>query len=377
MNFEHSEDRRMLEDTLRRYLAEQYDIGTRNRIAYGPQGYSPEKWAELAELGIVGALFPEAAGGFGGSGFDIAVVFEALGRALCPEPFLGAMLAGRALAAGGEAHAGTLAAVVDGTLIGAFAHEEEGSHYELSHVTTQARETAGGWVLSGAKSVVIQAEAAGIFIVTARLSGTADVADGIGVFAVPAGSAGLQVRGYNTVDGGRAGELRLDEVPLPASALIARDAVAFALIDDLAARANLALAAEGLGTMEVLKEATVEYLKVRKQFGTAIGKFQALQHRMADLVVRIEQTRSAVINAAAWPDDPAKRARALAAARVTVAESGRRVAEEALQMHGGIGITWEMPVSHYAKRLTMIGHQFGDEDYHLARYIVLSRGAAA
>lgn len=377
MDFEHTEDRRMLEDTLRRYLTEQYDITTRNSVAYDAQGYSPDKWTEMAELGIIGALFSEAEGGFGGAGFDIALVFEELGRALCPDPFLGALLGGKTLAAGNDDHHAKLDAVIDGSLIVALAAEEVSSYYDLLYVETSAKPDGQDWVLNGAKSVVPHAETAGLLIVTARISGDVGDTDGLGIFAVPADTNGLQVLGYNTIDGGRAGEVLLNSVTLPASALIARDGDAAALLVDIAGYAHLALSAEALGVMEVMKTSTMEYLQTRKQFGVTIGKFQVLQHRMVDLVLEIEQARSSVINAATLPADMIQRRKFLAAAKMTVSEAGTKVVEESIQMHGGIGMTWEMPLSHYAKRLTMIGHQFGDEDFHLAQYIALSKETAA
>ena len=375
MDFKLNEDRRMLEETLTRFLADKYEISKRNEIAYSEVGHSPEIWQEIAELGIIGALFTEDEGGFSGQGFDIALVFEALGRALCPEPFLGALLTGKALAAGGVNHATMLGEIVTGAKIGAVAFEEEASHYELAHVSTTAQKVADGYELSGTKSVVTHAQNADVIIVSARLSGKVDDEAGLALFVVPANANGLSIRDYNNVDGGRAGEVILTHVKLGSNALIAEGEAAFALLETLAGYAHLALSAEGLGIMEEMKLQTLEYLKLRNQFGVAIGKFQVLQHRMVDMVLEIEQARSAVINAATLADDAVIRGKNLSAAKLTIGETGHKVAEEAIQLHGGIGMTWEMPVSHYAKRLIMIDHQFGDEDYHLARYIELSKSA--
>ena len=363
----------MLDETLTRFLADKYEIIKRNEVAYSEMGHDTKIWQEIAELGIIGALFTEAEGGFSGEGFDIALVFEALGKALCPEPFLGALLAGKALVAGGVEHAAMLEEIVTGAKIGAVAFEEEASHYELAYVSTKASKTADGYELDGIKSVVTHAQNADVIIVSARLSGEVDDEAGLALFAVPAGIDGLSIQDYNNVDGGRAGEVILSNVKLSANALIAEGDAAFALLETLAGYAHLALSAEGLGIMEVMKLQTLEYLKLRNQFGVAIGKFQALQHRMVDLVLEIEQARSAVINAATLSDDPVIRGKNLSAAKLTIAETGLKVAEEAIQLHGGIGMTWEMPISHYAKRLVMIDHQFGDEDHHLARYIELSK----
>lgn len=373
MNFELTEDRRMLEETLTRILRDKYDIESRNAAAYSDVGHSAEIWAELAELGIIGALFTEDEGGFSGEGFDIALVFEALGKVLCPEPFLGALLAGKALVAGGKNHTESLEAIITGTKIGAVAFEEEISHYQLECVATTAKKTTTGYQLNGVKSVVTHIQAADIVIVSARISGEIDDKNGLALFALSTDADGISIRDYNNVDGGRSGELILSNVSVDENALLAEGSAAYALLETLAGYAHLALSAEGLGIMEVIKLQTLEYLKLRNQFGVAIGKFQVLQHRMVDLVLEIEQARSAVINAATMVADDITRTKNLSAAKLTVAETGTKVAEEAIQMHGGIGMTWEMPVSHFAKRMVMINHQFGDEDYHLARYIQLSK----
>jgi alkylation response protein AidB-like acyl-CoA dehydrogenase len=377
MNFEHTEDRRMLADTLDRFIAEQYGFETRDRIARSEQGYSPEVWSQLAEIGAIGALFPEADGGFGGAGFDIAVVFECLGRGLVVEPFLGALLVGRAIAAAGTAaQKQTLASLIDGSIIAALAHDEPGAHYEMSRVVTRAERTKDGWVLHGAKAVVQQGEQAGLFLVSARTAGDSDAEQGISLFLVPADANGIALRGYRKIDGGRAADLKLDGVQLGADALLGSEGQGYALLEQAVGYGVLALCAEALGAMDFARKATLEYLQTRKQFGVPIGSFQALQHRMADLLLEIEQARSAVINAAAAIDaGRITRERALSAAKFTIGRVGALVAEESIQMHGGIGMTWELPLSHYAKRLVMIDHQLGDEDHHLERYIALGRGA--
>ncbi|AJY11734.1 acyl-CoA dehydrogenase [Burkholderia dolosa] len=379
MDFQHTEDRRMLADTLNRFIAEQYPFAVRDRIAQSADGFDRAMWRRFAELGAIGALFDEADGGFGGAGFDIAVVFECIGRGLVVEPFLGALLAGRALSlAGGDAHRAKLAALIDGSASAAFAHDEPGSHYELTHVRTRAERAGDGWVLTGAKGVVDQAAQAAFFVASARVSGDADDAAGIGLFVVPADAPGVSLRDYRKIDGGRAAEVRFERVALPADAALGdRDGdgdAGAALLERVLGYGLLALSAEALGAMDVAKDATLEYLRTRRQFGAPIGSFQALQHRMADLLIEIEQARSAVINAAAQLDaDRAVRERALAAAKYSIGRIGTLVAEESIQLHGGIGMTWELPLSHYAKRLVMIDHQLGDEDHHLARYIALSK----
>ncbi|MEB2525193.1 acyl-CoA dehydrogenase [Burkholderia multivorans] len=377
MDFQHTEDRRMLADTLNRFIDEQYPFAVRDRIAQSADGFDRAMWRRFAELGAVGALFPEADGGFGGAGFDIAVVFECLGRGLVVEPFLGTLLAGRALSlSGGDAHRAMLAALIDGSASAAFAHDEPGSHYELTTVRTRAERTGDGWVLTGAKGVVDQAAQATFFVVSARVAGRDDDAAGIGLFVVPANAAGVSLRDYRKIDGGRAAEVRFERVALPADAALGDHdgEQGAALLERVLGYGLLALSAEALGAMDVAKAHTLDYLRTRKQFGMPIGSFQALQHRMADLLLEVEQARSAVINADAQLDAPRDvRERALAAAKYTIGRIGTLVAEESIQLHGGIGMTWELPLSHYAKRLVMIDHQLGDEDHHLARYIALSK----
>ena len=380
MNFEHSEDRRMLADSLNRFIAEQYAFDARDRIAKSAHGFSKEIFQNFAELGVIGALFSETDGGFGGSGFDIAVVFEALGRGLVVEPLLGAVMVGEAIsAAGNDAQKEKIGDIVNGVTVAAFAHDEADTHYERTRVATQAERSGDGWVLQGAKAVVPQGEQADLFLVSARTSGNVDDEAGISLFLVPAKTAGLSVRGCPAIDGGRVAELTLDGVTLGADALLGAQGQGAATLERAIGRGVLALCAEALGAMEAAKTATLEYLRTRKQFGLLIGSFQALQHRMADLLLEIEQARSAVINAAAAIDgaDRVARERALSAAKFSIGRIGALVAEESIQMHGGIGMTWELPLPHYAKRLVMIDHQLGDEDHHLQRYIALGKELAA
>lgn len=370
MDFNHTEDRRMLADTLGRYLQQRYPIETRHVISGSDAGWSRDQWAALAEMGIVGSLFDEDAGGFGGSGFDIAAVFEQLGTALVVEPFLGTLMAGRVLA-GGAGSDSLIADVIAGTEILAFAHEEPQSRYDLAQVAMRAERAGDGWTLTGTKAVVPQIEAATRIVVSARIAGTPGDETGIGLFLVDAAAAGLSIRGYPLIDGGRAGELMLDRTP---ATCLAEDG--YGLVEDAVAAGIVALAWEAVGIMDVLKAQTLDYLRTRKQFGVPIGKFQALQHRMATVALEIEQARSAAINAAAaLGGERVARERAVSAAKFTIGRVGTIVAEEAIQLHGGIGMTWELPLSHYAKRLTMIGHQLGDEDHHLSRFVALGRAA--
>ncbi|MBD7960372.1 acyl-CoA dehydrogenase family protein [Comamonas avium] len=376
MNFEHTEDRRMLADTLNRFVSEQYGIEHRNQLAYGQEGHSPALYAQFAELGAIGALFPEDAGGFGGAGFDISVVFEALGRGLVAEPLLDALVVGQALiAAGSESQKAKLQDIIAGDLICALAHDEPGSHYELHNVSTTATQTASGWVLNGTKGVVALGEKADLLLVSARTGGSQLDASGISLFLVDGSAAGLSKRGYQRFEGGRAADITFNNVQVPADSLVGAQGKGYAVLEHISGYALLALASESLGAMDVAKQHTLEYLQTRKQFGVAIGTFQALQHRMADVLLEIEQARSAVINAASAVDTAqgAAKEKVLSAAKYTVGYVGTKVAQESIQLHGGIGMTWELPLAHYAKRLVMIDHQFGDEDHHLARFIALGQ----
>jgi alkylation response protein AidB-like acyl-CoA dehydrogenase len=374
MNFAYTEERRMLADSLNRYIAERYGIEVRRQICKSGEGFSAFMWEQFAELGAIGALFRETDGGFGGAGFDIAVVFEALGRGLVVEPFLpSAVLVGSAIAfAGNDAQKNLLAGIIEGRTVATLAHSEPESHYEMARVQTRAVRAAVGWVLTGDKAVVPLGDQAQWLLVSARTDGEADDEHGLSLFILPTNTFGVTVRGYPTIDGGRAAEVHFDHVKLSADALLGAEGRAISTLEHAVGRGLLALCAEALGAMEVAKQCTVEYLQTRKQFGVPIGSFQALQHRMANLLLEIEQARSAVINAAAaLESDRVTRERALSAAKYSIGRIGTLVAEECIQLHGGIGMTWELPLTHYAKRLVMIDHQLGDEDYHLARFIAL------
>ncbi|MFG6517558.1 acyl-CoA dehydrogenase family protein [Sulfitobacter sp. 1A13496] len=375
MNFDLTDERQMLQDSLRRFLRDKYDTETRNRILESETGYSTEIWEGLAELGVIGALFTEEQGGFGGAGFDLAVVFEELGRAGVVEPLLdSAVLAGGLIAdLGTEEQQEHIEQLIGGALQLAFAHGEPGSRYDLERVTTSATQNGDQIVLSGRKAVVANAEAADMLVVSARESGEAGDRDGISLFLVPADAKGLSVTGYALLAGGRAAEVTLDDVTLPESARLGAPGKAFDAIETRTAMATAALCAETLGAMETACDLTREYLGTRKQFGRPIGSFQALAHRMADLLIDLEQARSAVINAAGHlEDDRASRERHVSAAKNLMGRVGRLVAEDTIQMHGGIAMTQEYELAHIAKRIIMADHRFGDVDHHLERFIALS-----
>ncbi|HEY0648477.1 acyl-CoA dehydrogenase [Phenylobacterium sp.] len=377
MDFNPTADQQMLADTLRRFATERYPLEARTKLAGTPPGYSLEAWKQYAELGALGALFDPEVGGYGGGPDDIATVFEALGSGAVVGPFLACLMSGTCLASAGGAVAETLLnAVIAGDAVVAYAHQEPASRYELSHVETAAVADAGGWRLSGAKAVVSHGDAADQILVSARTSGATGDALGISLFLVPAGSPGLSIRGYVGVDGARSAEVVLDQVVLGPEGLLGDAGGALELIESATGAGIIALCAEGLGALDVVKDMTAEYLRTRKQFGQPIGSFQALQHRMATVLIEIEQARSALTNAvAAFGGPRVPRERALSAAKYTVGRVAALVAEEAVQLHGGIGMTWELPLSHYVKRLVMLDHLLGDVDHHLERYIALGRAA--
>ena len=353
MDFTLTDDRRMLSDSLTRFLADKYSIEHRIKVAYEAPFHDTGKWADMAELGVLHALASEEAGGFGGAGFDITVVFEALGRALNPEPVLGTLMASRLMAAAGADQESLL----DGSTRYAVAIGEIDAPYALDEIECEAK----GDKLSGRKSMVYGGNDADVFLVAAKNGGK------ISVYEVKAADA--DVTGYGLIDGGGAAEVMLDNTP---ATLVLEDA-AGALQDALDAGA-LALCAEAVGLMDVTNDILLDYLRTRKQFGIAIGKFQALQHRAVDVVAEIEQARSITIYAASrmGEDD---QSRAVSMAKNLIGRAAKLCAEEAVQMHGGIAMTWEYPVSHMAKRLIMIDHQLGDTDYHLERVMAADMAA--
>ena len=370
MDFSLAEERRLLQDTIRRYLSKEYTFDARRAHSQSPEGFSRAAWRQMAELGLLGLAIPEDDGGMGGDAFDIMLVMECFGRALVVEPYLASVVlgAGTLVAAGSAAQkAQWLPAVAGGEKLLAFAHGEAGSRYETRHVATKAQRQGGGWKLDGAKAVVQNGDSADALLVSARTSGSERDLRGISLFLVDAKARGITTRAYATQDGSRAAEMRFDGVALGADALVGVADEAHPVIERAIQRANAALCAEALGIIDALNEATLEYLKTRQQFGQPIGKFQALQHRMADMTIRAVEARSMAIVAAsgAKHDDPLEAARMVSAAKALVGQAARFVGQQAIQLHGGIGVTDELIVSHWFKRLTMINATFGDADHHL------------
>jgi alkylation response protein AidB-like acyl-CoA dehydrogenase len=372
MQLAYNDDHRMLSETLERFVTREYAFETRDAAANSETGYSPELWAQFAELGIIGALFTEEAGGFGGRGADIALVFEGIGKGIVAEPFHAVLRGGSCLAAGNDDQRALLENVIAGESLVTLAYCEAGSDYAADQVGTTATRDGDGWIIDGSKVAVPFGDVADTIIVSARTSGNTRDRNGISLFVVPRSAEGIGSSSYLNVDGGASADLAFDQVRVGDDALLGSADQGCAILDAALNRGLLALSAESLGVMSVTADMTVDYLRERKQFGVHIGSFQALQHRIVEVIIAIEQARSAVANAAsALDEDEQTAARTLSAAKYTTGHTGRRTSEEAIQMFGGNGMIWEVPVAHYAKRLVMIDHELGDEDFHLQRYIAL------
>ncbi len=357
MNFELTDEQRMLQDTLRRMLA-------------SSQGSA---WQPLAEQGVFAALFSEQYGGLGGSGFDIAVVFEELGRAATIDPVLdSALLCGWLIAeVASETHSELLADIVSGEVQLAFAHTEPASRYALSHVETTIEQRAQQQVLNGQKSVVVNARCAGYLLVSAR-DEAADDHYCIALYLVPANSSGISMYHYEMSGGGQAAEVTFENVAVSSADCLSADALP--PIESAVAAALVAQCADTLGAMETVMSMTTDYLGTRQQFGRPLATFQALSHRVADMLIELEQARSAVILAAGHLDaDPVTRDLHGSAAKNLVGRVGQLIAEESIQLHGGIGMTDEYQLGKYARRIIMADHRFGDIDYHLERFIELGK----
>lgn len=372
MDFDLSEEQRLLKDSVEGLLADSYDFDQRKKYAKEKGGWSKTVWNKLAEQGLLGLPFSEDDGGFGAGAVETSIVMEALGRALLLEPYLATVvLGGGFLRHGGSAEqkAVHIPSIIDGSKTLAFAQLEKNSRYNLADVATTAKKKGAGWVIDGEKFVVLQGETADTLIVTARTKGSQRDRSGIGVFLVPANAKGVTIKGYPTQDGMRAADIRFEGVEVGADAAIGDPENGLPLVERVVDEARVALCAEAVGAMDESLKSTVEYLKTRKQFGVAIGQFQTLQHRAADMFVALEQARSMSIFASMASDfqDAKEREKAVAAAKVQIGKSLKFVGQQAIQLHGGVGMTMELKIGHYFKRLTMIESTFGDTDYHLRR----------
>ncbi|MFM1987516.1 MAG: hypothetical protein RJA99_473 [Pseudomonadota bacterium] len=376
MDFELSEEQRQLADSVGRYLADHYDFESRKKIVRSDAGSSDAVWKQLADFGVLAIPFSEEAGGFGGGAVDLMSAMQAIGQALVVEPVLATLLAGRLIDRTGSAaqKAEILGGVVDGSRRLAFAHVEDGARFNLAHVSATASRAGDGWVLDGVKRVVVGAPLADALVVSARTSGSPGDAHGVSLFVVPADAKGVSTTPYRNIDNQRAADVKLDGVQVSASALLGAEGGAMPAIEEATDFAIALQCAEAVGAMQYANETTLEYLKTRKQFGQPIGAFQALQHRMVEMYVTTEQARSMSYLACSKVDttpDAAERARIVSAAKIKIADACRQISQEAIQLHGGMGMTEEMKVSHTFRRLTMIAQQLGDADHHLDRFAAL------
>ncbi|HEY7843964.1 MAG TPA: pimeloyl-CoA dehydrogenase small subunit [Bradyrhizobium sp.] len=372
MDFDLTEEQRLLRDSVDGLLTDAYEFEQRKKYMKEKGGWSKAIWGKLAEQGLLGLPFAEADGGFGAGAVETAIVMEALGKALVLEPYLATVvIAGGFLRHGGSdaQKAAHIPSIIDGSKTFAFAQLEKNSRYDLADVSTTAKKKGSGFLIDGEKFVVLNGENADTLIVTARIGGGRHDKTGIGVFLVPANAKGVVKKSYPTQDGLHAADISFTAVEVGAEAAIGDGENALPLIERVVDEARTALCAEAVGLMDESLKTTVEYIKTRKQFGVAIGSFQSLQHRAADMFVAVEQARSMSMFAtmAADFDDPKERAKAVAAAKVQIGKSGKFVGQQAIQLHGGIGMTQEAKIGHYFKRLTMIENTFGDTDYHMRR----------
>jgi len=379
VDFNFTEEQNMVRDSLTRLVRENYDYETRRGVIESESGWRPEIWAQLAELGLLGMPFSEDDGGFGGGAIDSMIVMEEFGQGLVVEPYVPSVVC----AGGFLKHAGTAAqkeqhigGIVDGSQIFAFAYAEPRGRYDFADLETTAKKDGDGYVLNGHKAVVVGAPWATHLIVTARTAGGQRDQDGVSVFVIEKGADGVVTRDYPTVDGRRASEVYLENVSVPADALIGEQDNGLPLIELVTDEAIAAQCAEACGAMKVAHAMTVEYSKQRKQFGTPIGKFQVLQHRMVDMFTEYEQSVSMTYLATLKLGEGAsERKQAVSAAKVRIGQAAHYVGQDAIQIHGGMGMTDELAIGHYFKRLTIFDSEFGNVDHHMKRHVALASSA--
>ena len=373
MDFSFSEEQTLLQESIERFIRNDYSFDARQRIVREEDGFDAGNWRTFAELGWLGVPFPEEDGGFGGSAVESIVMCEQFGKGLVVEPFLATVvLAGGALRLGGNKaqRAAWLPGIADGSVQAALAYAEPQGRYNLADLVTTGERTDTGYVLNGYKAVVLNGPAADLFVVSARTAGEQRDGNGVSLFLVPTDAPGLSRRDYPTVDAFRASEVTLDNVEVGSDALLGEAGGGLPILQRAIDEGTLAVGAEAVGCMEVLYRDTVEYCKTRKQFGQPIGKFQVLQHRMVDMFMEHEQSKSLMYMAAMRMDEGygPEAQKAVSALKVQVGTSGRFVGQNAVQLHGGMGMTDELRIGHYFKRLTVIDTLFGNVDHHLERF---------
>jgi alkylation response protein AidB-like acyl-CoA dehydrogenase len=373
MHFGLTPEQQLLGDTVQRFLAREYAFEARRKIVKTAEGWSRDVWGKFAEMGLLGLQVPEAHFGMAPATVETLLTMTAMGKALVVEPYLASAILGTALVRelGSPAQQeALLRPMAAGERIAVPAHAEEGSRYDLARVATTAAREGSGWRVRGRKAVVEHAPQADVLLVSARTGGAPGEAKGISTFLVPRSAPGVSLTAYATLDGRRAADVALD-VALPADALLGPEGDAFRGISAAYDLGVAAVCAEGVGTLQLALDATIEYTKTRRQFGVPIAKFQALQHRMVDMLMHVEQARSMSYLASmrAGDGDAGERRRALSAAKVTVGQACRFVGQQAVQLHGGMGVTDELAVSHAFKRLVAIEMALGDTEHHLERFI--------
>jgi alkylation response protein AidB-like acyl-CoA dehydrogenase len=378
LNFEFSDDQRQLHDAVERYLNEQYGFDRYQTIKRSAAGWDPSVWRGLAELGVLGITVPAAQGGLGFGPLETLAMMGDCGRSLLLEPVLSSAVIATAMLRpfADEARAGELlAAMATGEKIAVLAHFESDARFESQWVTTRARRSGESYRLDGHKGVVMHAGMADVLLVSARTAGEAGDADGVSLFLVPRATPGVVLDAYPTVDGQRAADVYLQDVEVPVGNRLGPEDEALAAIEAALHIGLAALCADAVGVMQALVDATVEYMRTRQQFGQPIGRFQALQHRIADMLIHLEAARSMSYLAAlrCTDTDVGERRRALSAAKTVIGQAGRFVGQQSVQLHGGMGMTDELKVSHWFKRLTAAQLMFGDSDTHLQRYAALTR----
>lgn len=382
MDFGLSKEQELLRDSVTKFLAGRYDLAQSRKVATTGEGWQPEVWRAFAEdLGILGATLPEEVGGMGGGPVELMVVSEALGHALVIEPYVDTVVLGGGLLgrAGVDRARSVLEAIAAGEAVTAFAATEPTSGYVFHDVSTTARREGDEWVVDGEKTVITSAPLATHLLVTARTSGERTDTDGISLFLVDFDPTnpptGVEIHSYRTIDDRRASDIVFSGLRLPADSLLGEEGSAWPSVSRGIDEATAAASSEAVGLMRKVLADTVEYAKQRQQFGQPIGSFQALQHRMVDMYMEVEQAVSAVYLAVLHLDsDDATRARAVSAAKATISRAARFVGQNAVQLHGGMGMTEELAVGHYFKRLTAIEYEFGTAEQHVARYAQLTKG---
>ena len=386
MNFELTDEQQMLQDSVARFVTDEYSIEARHKNVALEQGFNPDNWQKFADLGWLSIPFNEDLGGIGGGAVDLMVVMEELGKGLVAEPYLPTVvLFGGLLAKSGNSvfQEQLIPKIIDGSLQGAFAFHERQSRFELSDVLTTANAEADGFILNGEKTVVFNGAVADKLVVVARTSGQQSDEDGLTLFVVDANAQGISKISYRLMDGQLVANIRFDNVSVGASDVLGDIGQGYSLMMSVVDDALVSLAAEAQGNMQFLLNATVEYSKTREQFGVAIGSFQALQHRMVDMFAACESSRSLLYRAVCSIDedegnyDAADVKRNLTALKVTVGRSGELIGGESIQLHGGMGMTEEMAVGNYVKRLMTIDTTFGDADYHQFKFIGAANNAEA